>query len=67
MNAAKFVVLVREMRAAQKQYFSKGRMQGDLIQAKRLEADVDKALREGVTLMETHTLTDAGERPDRVR
>lgn len=57
MNALEFVNKVRELRQAQKQYF-KTRLNGDLVKAKQLEAEVDKALAEGVTVRETHTLTD---------
>lgn len=60
MNAAEFVLKVREMREAQKRYFTKGRLQGDLIRSKQLEGEVDKALREGVTVVETHTLEFEG-------
>lgn len=56
MNAAEFILKVREMRDAQRRYFTKGRLQGDLIRSKQLEGEVDKALREGVTVVETHTL-----------
>ena len=55
MNALEFVNKVRDMRAAQKAYFKK-RLQGDLITSKQMEAEVDKALKEGVTLYATATL-----------
>ena len=48
MNAPEFVTTVREMRAAQKRYFTEGRKQFDLIEAKRLEKIVDMALAEDV-------------------
>lgn len=57
MNAIDFVNKVRDMRAAQKTYF-KTRLQGDLIKSKQLEADVDKALKEGVTVYATATLEE---------
>jgi len=44
-----FIRTVSDMlRAAQKRYFTEGRKQSDLIEAKRLEALVDKAIRDGV-------------------
>jgi len=57
MNITEFVDKVREMRQAQKTYF-KTRLQGDLIKSKQLESIVDKALAEGVTIYETHTLEE---------
>ncbi len=57
MQADEFIVLVSQMRAAQKKYF-KNRLQGDLIAARDLEGRVDKALRDGVSI-ETGALTDA--------
>jgi hypothetical protein len=56
MNSPEFVMTVREMRAAQKRYFTEGRKQSDLIEAKRLEKVVDQALAEGVTVYATATL-----------
>lgn len=62
MNAPEFVMKVREMRAAQKTYF-KTRLQGDLIKSKQLEAEVDKALKEGVVLYATATLEEMDGEP----
>jgi len=47
MNTVEFTQIVRRMRAAQKAYF-KGLKKEDLIAAKMLEAEVDKALKDGV-------------------
>lgn len=58
MNATDFVMTVRKMRAAQKRYFTEGRKQSDLFEAKRLEKIVDQALDEGVTVLEFHTPTE---------
>lgn len=49
MRVDKFVALVASMRTAQKDYF-KNRLQLELIKSKRLESEVDTALREGVTM-----------------
>lgn len=49
MRAEKFIELVAAMRTAQKDYF-KNRLQLELIKSKRLESEVDKALRDGVTM-----------------
>lgn len=43
MNAIDFIDLVARMRAAQRQYF-KTRERADLIESKRLEAEVDKVI-----------------------
>jgi len=45
MNLADFIDLVRQMRAAQKQYFLR-RTSGDLRDAKSWEALVDEAIRQ---------------------
>lgn len=55
MDAVQFVNKVREMRATQKAWF-KDHLRADLIKSKQLEAEVDKALREGVTVYATATL-----------
>lgn len=55
MNAIDFVNKVREMRTTQKAWF-KEHLRADLIKSKQLEAEVDKALREGVTVYATATL-----------
>jgi len=47
MNIVEFAQTVRRMRAAQKAYF-KALKKEDLIAAKMLEAEVDKALKDGV-------------------
>ena len=44
MDIDDFINLVRRMRQAQKDYFGKGRKQSDLIEAKKLEKEVDQAL-----------------------
>jgi hypothetical protein len=43
MNNLDFINLVKELRLAQKKYF-KERTQSSLVAAKKLEAEVDKAL-----------------------
>lgn len=55
MDAPEFVILVREMRAAQKAFF-KSRLPGDVAKAKDFEKRCDKALDEGVTVYATATL-----------
>lgn len=47
MNIEQFIEAVREMRRHQKLYF-RDRLQVELIEAKKQEAVVDKALKEGV-------------------
>jgi rubrerythrin len=47
MNSVDFVDLVAKLRAAQKTYF-KERTQSNLIEAKNLEAEVDRALEKEV-------------------
>lgn len=42
----RFLVLVWKMRKHQKAYFTEGRKQSDLIESKRLETEVDKALKQ---------------------
>lgn len=46
MSQAEFVALVKEMRAKQKQFFSKGRTEHTLGEAITLERRVDQAVRE---------------------
>ena len=48
MKVKVFIETTDLMRAAQKRYFTGGRKQADLIEAKRLEKLVDMALAEGV-------------------
>src|ERR1700690_4255861 len=48
MDIDDFVRLVSRMRTAQNDYF-KNRTQSNLIAAKHIEDDVDKALKEGIT------------------
>ena len=70
MNAQEFVEKTGEMRAAQKRYFTEGRKQADLIEAKRLEKLVDVALAEAVELDEQIGLfdePDAGDMIERLR
>ncbi len=62
MKLDRFVALVAQMRAKQKGYF-KSRLQGDLIESKRLESEVDQALREGVTLVELKPVESAEQKP----
>jgi hypothetical protein len=50
MDTEDFIEMVRCMRAAQKAYFKDGRKQSDLIESKRLEKQVDEALRQGVSI-----------------
>jgi hypothetical protein len=45
MNGIDFIDLVASMRVAQKEYFKK-RTQGNLVAAKKFEANVDKALKD---------------------
>ena len=47
MDIEQFIELVRQLRAAQKAYF-KDRKQSDLIEARKLEREVDQALADGV-------------------
>lgn len=47
MNEKEFFLTVKKMREAQKAYF-KSRLQGDLVNAKKLESEVDLALRDGL-------------------
>lgn len=62
MNAIEFVNKVREMRATQKAWF-KEHLRADLIKSKQLEAEVDKALKEGVVLYATATLEEKDGEP----
>lgn len=55
MLITQFVELTRSMRSAQKNYF-KTRTQSDLVKAKEMESEVDKALAEGVTIRATVSL-----------
>ena len=48
MNAQIFFDLVGQMRAAQKKYFTQGRLQSDLIASKELEKQVDQILASGL-------------------
>ena len=48
MNAQIFFDLVGQMRAAQKKYFTQGRLQSDLIESKELEKRVDQVLKDGL-------------------
>jgi hypothetical protein len=52
MKADEFFALTVKVRAAQKLYF-KTRLQGDLIASKQLEAQLDKAIKDGIVLIET--------------
>lgn len=45
MTASEFFDLTIKVRAAQKQYYTKGRLQGDLIEAKKLESVLDNAIK----------------------
>lgn len=47
MNVPEFFETVKRMRDAQKAYF-KSRLPGDLVTAKKLESQVDLALRDGL-------------------
>lgn len=51
MNAIVFIEKVRELRTAQKSFF-KNRLKGDLVRSKQLEAEIDKALADGITVRE---------------
>lgn len=44
MKAKEFFELTQKVRAAQKTYYGNGRLQGDLIAAKQLESQLDKAI-----------------------
>jgi hypothetical protein len=44
MKAGAFFEMTVKVRAAQKTYYTKGRLQGDLIIAKQLESQLDKAI-----------------------
>lgn len=48
MGFQEFVDMVAKMRRAQKAYFREGRKHSDLMESKRLEALVDRALAEGI-------------------
>lgn len=60
MNTIDFIELVREMRTTQKNWF-RNHLRSDLIASKELEQRVDKALKDGVTVFETHKLTEPTE------
>ncbi len=47
MNDKEFFLTVKKMRDAQKLYF-RSRLPGDLVTAKKLESQVDLALRDGL-------------------
>ena len=54
MNAQEFFELTGKVRAAQKLYF-RSRLQGDLVEAKGLESQLDKAPKEGLDPIVTTT------------
>jgi hypothetical protein len=50
MDIQTFINTVRQMRKHQTDYFTKGRKQSDLIESKRLEKLVDRALVDGIAV-----------------
>lgn len=50
MGFQEFLNAVAQMRRAQKAYFREGRKHSDLMESKRLEALVDRALAEGISV-----------------
>ena len=53
MKAQEFFELTGKVRAAQKKYFTGGRLHGDLVASKQLEAELDRALKAGLDVEPT--------------
>ena len=58
MEVKVFIETTGLMRAAQKRYFTEGRKQADLIEAKRLEKQVDRVVAEGRLEPDETTVTN---------
>lgn len=61
MNANEFFDLTKKARAAQKLYFQ-SRLQGDLMAAKGLERELDKAIERGIDQFSTTQVSAEEER-----
>ena len=62
MNGLDFFELAKKTRAAQKLYF-KSRLHGDLMAAKQLERDLDKAIETGLDAVEIERPTEPEQKP----
>ena len=62
MNGPDFFELAKKTRAAQRLYF-KSRLHGDLMAAKQLERDLDKAIETGLDAVEIERQPEPEQKP----
>ena len=64
MSVQDFITLVASLRRTQKAYFNNGRKYSDLIEARKLEQEVDQALKDGIGIPIEEALDNRAEGPE---